>query len=171
MKCPSCGIEHSGGDCPLCGFPEFVAPTPEAFQEAIREMVPEYRRSYLRMVSAVLVVPQFAVVSGKLAPIRQFENRIQFGSGEALSAGICWLPIDFGRVPQLRELPLRIVINNGRSSREEVFTVQNPGGKEHLHVGLTLRDSQDGLVLIALIRSGDGEYMSSAPHPLNGAAQ
>ena len=169
MKCPSCGIEHAGGDCPLCGLPEFAAPTPEAFQEALQALVPEYRRAYLKTVSAVLTVPRYTAAEGRLTPDPKGTRRIPFGTGEALSSGVRWLPDAFARVPQLPELPLRVTIHNGQTEREEIFSVPNPYGADFLRVGLQLKEAPDGLFFTAFVRSGDGKAAASAPCPLNGA--
>jgi len=124
MNCLVCGKNYEAAECPRCGFPYIqLAGDQREVPAALAPTVQKYRENLLRSVGLELVVYRWKDRSGTVTFDR--EERISLGTADGLLERELWLPQQFARIANQKDITVTVSINTDRMQRDISVTVPN----------------------------------------------
>lgn len=162
MKCLVCGKNYEAAECPRCRFPDIQLMGDR--DEALAQLMPTiraYRANFLKGVTVELVAYRWKDLDGRVALDR--EDRITLGTADALQQGETWLEEKFARIPDQKEITVKVCITAGGEKRDVSIAVPNLHKPELQQLGVSV-DGDCNLRL--LLRNETEAPTTSAGVPL-----
>lgn len=162
MKCLVCGKEYEAAECPRCHFPDIqIVGDRDAFLATLMPTVQTFRAGFLGKVQVELIAYRWKDQNGQVVLDR--EDRMSLGTADILMQGEKWLPEQFARIPDKKEIPVRICISVSDEHREVQIAVPNLQQPELQQFGAKV-DQDCNLIL--MLRNDSHAPTYSQPVPL-----
>ena len=154
MSCVCCGRQFTeSGECPFCKFPvyEIVGDDASRSEKQISGFADLHRAEYLKDLEIGVIVYDWKDQDGVVVEDHHF--------GDSLMADVQYLPDKLARIPDLKTVPVQIVIKKGNV--EKVFKVELPNlmEAELQQIGVSL----EPLLNITILLKNDSNQSSSKP--------
>lgn len=140
VTCLVCGKKYETGDCPRCQFPDVQIPgSREKAIQNLKPAIDSYRANFLSTVRMEILSYRWKDENGVLVMDR--EERIPLGTVSELSQGIKWLDQRFARIPDTKQLPVRLAIVCGGETRILSVSVPNLQASELQQIGAVVDEN------------------------------